>query len=127
MSSSTSGRQRIVSGADLIRRGAALLGEACPRCGGVQIKYQNMVYCLNEDDLSSVLDPQSEAVQNVPNKPQQSSSNTESGDLRRILEEKLGNVSKQLQSSKDPDEQAKLLELISKYVDTLDKLKKSGV
>ena len=48
-------KQRIVSSADLLRRGASLLGEACPRCGGVQVKFKGHVYCLNEDDLSELL------------------------------------------------------------------------
>lgn len=115
-SSSEQGRQRIVTSADLLRRGATLLREPCPRCSGVQIKYKNKTYCLNEDDISSVLNP--EQKETTPPK-------SESGSLRKVLEDKLASLTKQLESSQDPDEQAKLLELISKYVDTLEKLKRS--
>lgn len=117
-SSNEQGHQRIVTSADLLRRGATLLREPCPRCGGVQIKYQNKTYCLNEDDISSVLNPE----QKVAPQPE---SKSEQSPLRKVLEDKLASVTKQLESSQDPDEQAKLLELISKYVDTLDKLKRS--
>jgi UPF0148 protein len=118
MSSSEQNRQRIVTSADLLRRGATLLREPCPRCSGVQIKYQNKTYCLNEDDISSVLNPE----QKVATQPEPK---VESGPLHKVLEDKLAVVTKQLESSQDPDEQSKLLELISKYVDTLDKLKRS--
>ncbi len=129
----SAGRQRIISSADLLRRGATLLQEACPRCGGLQIRYQNRIYCLNEDDLSSLLlsssppggaAPPQRQQQQLPEPHGQVAS--PEGGLRKILEEKLAEVSKQLASSQDPDEQAKLLELISKYVDTLDKLKRAN-
>ena len=128
---------RMVTGADLIRRGATLLQEACSNCGGVQIRYQNKVYCLNEDDLDSVLSPKPQ--QNAPSKSQQALDNEKgprkapssseksesSSQLRRMLEEKLNSVSKQLETETDVVEQGRLLELISKYLETLEKLKKA--
>ena len=126
-------QQRIASSADLLRRGASLLGEACPKCGGVQIKYQNKRYCLNEDDLPAILSAGStESISSEASPTSQRSTEkneqqglvkTERETLRKVLEEKLIKVSKQLESSDDIEEQQKLLELISKYVDTLGKIK----
>ena len=127
-----------MNSADLLRRGASLLGEVCPRCGGVQIKFKGNVYCLNEDDLSELLSigtpknnqtetPISNAA--IPGPKLQGEGtkleikkNSSSEQLRGILEEKLKKLSKQLDESNDVEEQTKLLELISKYVDTLNKL-----
>jgi formylmethanofuran dehydrogenase subunit E len=61
--------------------------------------------------------------QNEPASVQLSQS---SDSVRKLLEEKLSTVSKQLDNTTDVDEQSRLLDLISKYVETLEKLKKSG-
>jgi UPF0148 protein len=126
----------MVMTAELIRRGAAILQEPCPKCGAVQIRYKGKIYCTNEDDLNSILNSNaSTETQQTQNKsvvkneenpltiPQISQS---SDSLRKMLEEKLNTVSKQLDSTSDLAEQAKLLDLISKYIETLEKLKKSA-
>jgi len=126
----------MITTAELIRRGAAILQEPCPRCGAVQIRYKGRIYCTNEDDLNSILNS-SGAVELPPTqiktglkneeKPSTGSQVSQSSDsLRRLLEEKLNTVSKQLDSTTDLTEQAKLLDLISKYIETLEKLKKSA-
>ena len=134
--SRSNNEQRIVSSADLLRRGATLLGEACPRCGGVQVKFKGNVYCLNEDDLSELLSTgttQSNQTGMATSSTASSGPHAESAkvepkrsggseQVRSILEEKLKKLSKQLEDSNDIEEQTKLLELISKYVDTLNKL-----
>ena len=114
-------RSRIITSADLLRRGATLLREACPRCGGVQIRYEGRVYCLNEDDIESALKPVQIATKEVEPVPPAEASNT----LRKMLEEKLAIVSKQLESTTDIEEQSKLLDLVTKYVETLQKLNKA--
>jgi len=131
-----------VNSADLLRRGAALLSEACPRCGGVQIRFQGKVYCINEDDLSEILStgpsgapPRAAAASPELSRATAQPSSTaatispqavspEQIQLRRLLEEKLQAASKQLEVSQDLGEQEKLLGLISKYIDTLEKLKR---
>jgi uncharacterized Zn finger protein (UPF0148 family) len=138
MSSEANNKQRIVSSADLLRKGASLLGEACPRCGGVQVKFKGNVYCLNEDDLSELLsrgttqnNQTGTPISNVADSGHKLHSvstkmevkkSSSSEQVRSILEEKLKKLSKQLDESNDIEEQTKLLELISKYVDTLNKL-----
>jgi len=126
----------MVATADLIRRGAAILQEPCPKCGAVQIRYKGRIYCTNEDDLNSILDSnasnetqqtQNKSVAKNEEKPVTIPQISQSPDpLRKMLEEKLNNVSKQLETSTDLAEQAKLLDLISKYIETLEKLKKSA-
>lgn len=149
MSSKTdpSDRRKVAITAELMRRGATLLNEACPRCGGIQIRFQGKVYCINEDDLTNVgslpslsrqesssgltEQPTRETViprntvasSSATASPRKVESTSEHDALRALLEEKLANVSRQLESSQDFDQQEKLLDLISKYLETLEKLK----
>jgi uncharacterized Zn finger protein (UPF0148 family) len=150
--SQTENRKNLVTSADLIRRGATLLQEPCPRCGGVQVRYQGKVYCLNEDNLDSVINPQTQQQQQQKKEEEQPRSKGQllskrnepaelraeketkpstaevpypqsSPQLRKLLEEKLNSVSRQLDATVDLDEQARLLDLINKYLETLEKLK----
>jgi len=113
--------------ADLIRRGGSILQEACPRCGSVQIKYKGKVYCTNEDDLEALLSSDSGHGAIAPKvespEPKTVSPATES--LRKLMEGKLNELSQQLASTTDVAEQARLLDLISKYLETLEKVKHS--
>jgi uncharacterized Zn finger protein (UPF0148 family) len=119
-------KSRMITSADLLRRGATLLQEACPRCGGVQIRYQGKIYCLNEDDIESALSPKAAQVQQPKREEIKPSTTSEAtSTLRKTLEEKLAVVSKQLETTTDLEEQGRLLDLISKYVETLEKLKKA--
>ncbi len=118
--------------AELIRRGASILQEPCPRCGSVQIKYRGKVYCTNEDDLEALLNPESPRETPAPargkvedQKEPKTVSQTEDS-LRKLLEDKLNNLSKQLDSTNDLDEQGRILNLISKYLETLEKIKRSS-
>jgi uncharacterized Zn finger protein (UPF0148 family) len=118
-------KSRMITSADLLRRGATLLQEACPRCGGVQIRYQGKIYCLNEDDIESALSPKPEQSRQTKKEESKPSLVSEaSSTLRKTLEEKLASVSKQLEATTDVEEQGRLLDLISKYVETLEKLNK---
>jgi len=112
--------------ADILRRGATLLQEACPKCGGVQLKYQGKVYCLNEDDLNEVLSGRPGVQPAIKKEDKTQVALSEGSDsLRKLLEEKLADTSKQLESTSDVQEQSKLLDLISKYLETLQKLNKT--
>jgi len=137
---SSNNRSKMAYTAELVRRGATILQEPCPRCGGVQIKYRGKIFCTNEDDLEVLLNPETEdkkkeAVASAPPGPfkveestrmkvsEPASPATES--LRKLLEEKLDALSKQLDSTTDIEEQARILDLISKYLETLEKTKRS--
>ncbi|MDG6908267.1 MAG: hypothetical protein JRN20_21055 [Nitrososphaerota archaeon] len=109
----------MTSGADLLRRGATLLREPCPKCGGLQIRYKEKTYCMNCDDIDAVLSPKQEVKLEAKEAPAPTIS------LRKLMEDKLATVTKQLDATTDVEEQTKLLDLISKYVETLDKLKKT--
>ncbi len=126
-------KERMALTAEMMRLGATLLREACPKCGGVQIKFQGRIFCTSEDDLEAALSPEEvqepqgrtgskqETAKTVESKVEPSQENVA---IRVLLEQKLAAVSKQLETSTDVEEQTKLLDLISKYVETIEKLKK---
>jgi UPF0148 protein len=131
-------KRKITNTADLIRRGATLLNEPCPRCGGVQIRFKGRVYCINEDDIDSILSSPLQQPTKAepivqPITEQAKTDNTlqpkpsENAKLKATLEEKLGIISKQLETSQDFEQQAKLLDLISRYLETLGKLKRASM
>jgi hypothetical protein len=59
----------------------------------------------------------------LPRAEVSTSSTVERDALRTLLEQKLAKVSKELENSQDFAQQDKLLDLISKYLETLSKLK----
>ena len=119
-------KTRMATSADLLRRGATLLMEACPKCGGVQVKYQGKIYCLNEDNLDEVLSGRPGVQSAIKKEDKKQVTASEGSDsLRKLLEEKLASTSKQLESTTDVEEQSKLLDLITKYLETLQKLNKT--
>jgi UPF0148 protein len=126
MSGRPTQKQNMAVTAALMIKGATLLGEACPRCGGVQIKFQGRNYCTAEDDLEKALLQDSSKEEMPPMKAEAKApgpASEQHDSLVSILEKKLSVVSEQLEQSTDVGEQTKLLDLISKYVETLGKLK----
>src|SRR5579875_2741504 len=47
-------KRKISNTADLIRKGGSLLQEVCPKCGNLQIKYKERVYCVACDEMELV-------------------------------------------------------------------------
>jgi UPF0148 protein len=106
-------RGKISNATELIRRGATLLKEACPKCGGLQVKYKNRTLCINCDDLSDI---SSIEVANM------SELTTNLGDLALSKIQRLYDA---LSKEEDLDKQAKIVNLILLYMDIMEKVKKS--
>jgi len=96
---------------ELMGKGATLLRETCPRCGGLQLRYKGRLLCVNEDDLTEATKIEGVATSDVM------------GSLRELLVMKLQEASSNLASEKDLDRQLKLAELIRKYVELLKETK----
>jgi UPF0148 protein len=92
-----------------MRRGAILLREPCPRCGGIQVRYQNRTYCVAEDDLGDVV---SRPVLDVADVVAQ---------VRELVTTKTREVAEQLGGEKDVERQAQLAALLLKYLELIDR------
>ena len=92
---------------EIMRKGGTLLGDKCPRCGGVQVKYKGRVLCIAEDDLSENL--QATTVSN----------DATLSNLRNVVIEKIDIISTSLGKEHDVSKQAMLADLLQKYVTLL--------
>ncbi|MGD0145483.1 MAG: Sjogren's syndrome/scleroderma autoantigen 1 family protein [Nitrososphaerales archaeon] len=98
---------------ELVRKGATMLGEPCPKCGGVKVSYHGKVYCTGHEDLSSVV--AAETVSMV----------TVLAGMRETLLSKLSEATSSLGQEKDSAKQEQLVTLMTKYYDLLEKLSQS--
>ena len=92
---------------EMMRKGGTLLGDKCPRCGGVQVKYKGRVLCIAEDDLSENL--QATTVSN----------DATLSSLRNVVIEKIDIIGTSLGKEHDVSKQAVLADLLQKYVTLL--------
>ena len=106
------GRDGAKIAAELVSRGATMLSEPCPQCGGVQLRYHGKVFCTNHDDLSSVASTGAVTLESV------------AATMREVLLMKLNEASAALEHEKDQQRQEQLASLMAKYFDLLQKLPK---
>lgn len=99
-------RKQLAAASEMLRKGATLLSEPCPRCGGVQIKYKDEVSCI----ICGV--EKDKAAQPV----------TKPSSLRDVLEAKALEVAYMLRDERSVERQKELLELLCRYVEILSKL-----
>jgi UPF0148 protein len=95
---------------ELVTKGATILGEPCPQCGGIQVRYHGKVYCTGHEDLSSVV--RAEVI----------SMETVIAETRQVLVSKLKEAAALLGTEKDGTKQDQLVTLMTKYFDLLQKL-----
>lgn len=96
--------------AELVRKGATMMSDPCQQCGGIQVRYRGRVYCTGHEDLSLAL--KAEGV----------SFDTVVAEMREVLLARLNQAAVLLESEKDPANQDRLVSLMSKYFDLLQKL-----
>ena len=105
-------KDRMQVAAGLISRGATMLAEACPRDGGIQVRYRGKVYCTTHDDLSSVAVAAAVSLEGVVVQ------------LRDVLLAKLNETTAALGAEGDAARQDQLVSLAAKYFELLQKLPK---
>jgi uncharacterized Zn finger protein (UPF0148 family) len=96
--------------ARLVRRGATIIGEPCQQCGGIQVRYHGKVYCTGHQDLSPVLSTEGASYETVVDR------------TREVLISRLNEAAKLLEAEEDSSNQDKLVSLMTKYFDLLQKL-----
>ncbi len=99
-------RKQLAAASELLRKGATLLSEPCPRCGGVQIKYKGETICI-------VCGTGKDTAAQPAAKP---------SSLKEVLEAKALEVAYMLRDERSVERQKELLDLLSKYVELLAKL-----
>lgn len=106
------GKQRIVVGTDLMRKGATMLREACPRCGGVQVRYQKRTLCMNCGDLSDAATmTETSTVDTLAS-------------LKDLIMVKVDQTAVLLRKETDPKRQSDLASLLLKYVELIGRIER---
>jgi uncharacterized Zn finger protein (UPF0148 family) len=96
--------------AELLRKGATLMGAPCKQCGGIQVSYHGRVYCTGHEDLSVAITTERVSFDMVV------------AEMREVLLAKLSQASALLESEKGTVGQDQLVSLMSKYFDLLQRL-----
>jgi UPF0148 protein len=107
---SGSSRDKMKIAAELVSKGATMLAEPCPKCGGIQVRYRGKVYCTSHDDLSSVTTSSAVSYDSVV------------AQMREVLLARLNEATAALESEKDPTKQEQIVTLAAKYFELLQKL-----
>lgn len=97
---------------ELLRRGATLLGETCPKCGGLMIRYKGVSFCPNCWGVKSV-----EEVEERVRPPEDILE-----DLRRAIFENLKTQITKINSKASPAKLVEKLDVIKKELELLNLL-----
>lgn len=102
----------------MLLNGATLLSEPCPYCKGVRVMKDGNALCINcgkEPEMKKIV---SESKTNESNSNQKEPKST-----LNILEQKLQNLSKELEEEKNHEKQQLILKSINSLVEIISKLK----
>ena len=95
---------------ELVRKGATMLAEPCPRCGGIQVRFHGKVYCTSHEDLASLLTEERASYDSVVE------------NMKGLLVSKLNEANGFLEKERDVVKQEQLVSLMSKYYDLLQRI-----
>ena len=101
----------------MLLNGATLLSEPCPYCKGVRVMKDGHALCINCGKEPEIKKIESESKTNESDIIQKTE------DTLGILEQKLQNLSKELEEEKDHEKQQQILKSINSLVEILAKLK----
>ena len=143
----SSSSSNIKSAADLLLKGGTLLSDSCAKCGGVQVRYKEETLCVscgrkikestNNDVMTQQIEYKEENLQEQQNSIQDSNLSNKKEykgptvfDSRipytistKIITDKINFLITTLEKENDILIQNTKLDLISKYLEILDKLK----
>lgn len=97
--------------ADMLLKGATLLGEPCPYCKGVRVMSQGHALCVN---CGSEPEPKNIIPTNKSSPP---------SSIDHILQQKIDSLSKELAAEDDHQRQQSILKTINMLLDTANKAK----
>ena len=87
-----------------------MMKEPCSVCNGVQLRYKGKVYCTNHDDLAVAIQAKELLFPDVAE------------DLKNLLLTKLKESMSLAENERDPEKLDRLVSLMAKYVELLQKL-----
>jgi len=98
--------------AEMLLKGATLLSEPCPYCTGVRVMKEGHALCI-----SCGREPEKKEI------PVETKQQTEKTPLETILENKMFELSRELEQEKNHEKQQEILKSINHLIETIEKLK----
>ena len=135
------GRNNIKSAADLLLKGGTLLSSSCAKCGGVQVRYKEETVCVSCGRKIKEMSTETQQMEEEQQQQQQQHSIPDSNlskeskvptifdahitniSYTKIITEKINFLISTLENENDILIQNTKLDLISKYLEVIDKLK----
>lgn len=112
----------IKNAAELLTRGASLINEACPRCRGVQVKFKEIIRCINcgnqqnvLNNVSSIDSKQQSAVEDSKRVPVEAIENKVTYKIMKLI-----NILDE-DNNEDISDQKKKAELLELYLRIIEK------
>jgi uncharacterized Zn finger protein (UPF0148 family) len=110
---------RIKSAASLLVKGGTLTREACPKCGGVQVRFADQITCINCGNKTKTGAIQKKEPEKAG--PAQVSTGLESA--ASLIEEKVALLAAEIRTESDISMQKQKAELLESYLRILEKTK----
>jgi UPF0148 protein len=123
MSLDTTESTRIKSAAEALRKGGTLVGQPCPKCGGVQIRIGEKTSCINCGNETIQDDKQNR------NKDQKDLQDLKNSLIKNkdtplaIIEDKITTLAIELKDEREIIIQKQKIELLEMYLGLLEKMK----
>jgi UPF0148 protein len=96
--------------AEMLLQGATLLSEPCPYCKGVRVMKEGQALCI-----SCGRQPEKKEILN------QNSPKVTTSSIKKILEKKMDDLTKELEQEKDHEKQQNILKTINSLLETMEK------
>jgi uncharacterized Zn finger protein (UPF0148 family) len=109
---------RIKSAASLLVKGGTLTSEACPKCGGVQVRFADKTTCINCGHETKM-----DATEKAETKKAPPQTPAGLGSVYSIVEEKIAVLATEIRSENDLAIQKQKAELLESYLRILEKAK----
>ena len=110
---------KLKSAATLLLKGGTLTSEACPSCGGVQVRFADKITCINcgsETQLAGQEKP-------IPEKAMPARESAALTSMASIIEEKIVLLAAEIKFENDLVAQKQKAELLENYLRILEKTK----
>lgn len=110
---------RIKSAASLLVKGGTLTSEACPKCGGVQVRFANNTTCINcGNETKASVAPTEQAE---PEKAQSQTATALTSSVSSIMKEKIESLAVEIKTENDLAILKQKAELLESYLRILEK------
>ena len=109
---------RIKSAASLLLKGGTLTADACPKCGGAQVRFADVTTCINCGN-----ETKPNVMQETPEKVASAQGSAGLASVASIIEEKIMLLATEIKFENDILAQKQKAELLENYLRVLEKVK----